>query len=70
MIDNGVNGFVVQNLGEFAAKVIFFLQGNRLPPGAGTYLRTKINRQKIYAELLALFEDVAAGRPRKNISEN
>jgi hypothetical protein len=50
--------------------VIFFLQGNRLPPGAGTYLRTKINRQKIYAELLALFEDVAAGRPRKNISEN
>jgi glycosyltransferase involved in cell wall biosynthesis len=65
MIENGVNGFVVQNLDAFADKVEFFLQGNKLPPGADTYLRKKIDRRKIYAELLALFEAVAAERPRK-----
>jgi glycosyltransferase involved in cell wall biosynthesis len=62
MIDNGVNGFVVQNLDEFAGKVIFFLQGNRLPPGADTHLRRKIDRQKIYADLVAFFKQCANQR--------
>jgi glycosyltransferase involved in cell wall biosynthesis len=62
MIDNGINGFVVQNLDEFAEKVVFFLQGNKLPPGAATHLRKKIDRQAIYADLLALFEACAARR--------
>jgi glycosyltransferase involved in cell wall biosynthesis len=64
MIDNGVNGFVVPDLDKFAEKVTWFIQGNQLPPGAATYLRQKIDRQKIYAELLALFESCAADRKR------
>ena len=66
MIENGVNGFVVQNLDEFAEKVVFFLQGNQLPPEAANYLRKKIDRQKIYAELLALFEACVAERSRNH----
>lgn len=62
MIDSGVNGFVVQNLDEFAEKTDFFLQGNRLPPGADTYLRKKIDRRKIYADLVSLFETCAKKR--------
>ena len=65
MIENGVNGFVVKNLDEFAEKVTFFLQGNKLPPGAATYLRNKINPKKIYAELLGLFEATVADRKRQ-----
>jgi glycosyltransferase involved in cell wall biosynthesis len=64
MIDNGVNGFVVQNLDEFAEKMTFFLQGNKLPPGAATHLRQKIDRQKIYAELVSLFQTCAQKRVR------
>ena len=59
MIDNGVNGFVVQNLDEFAGKVEFFVQGNQLPPGAETHLRRKIDRKKIYTDLVAFFERCA-----------
>jgi glycosyltransferase involved in cell wall biosynthesis len=59
MIENGVNGFVVRNLDEFAAKVEFFLSGNHLPDGAATYLRQKIDTKKIYAELVSLFEACA-----------
>ena len=66
MIDNGINGFVVKNLDEFAEKVIFFLQGNKLPPEAATHLRKKIDRQKIYADLLALFETSVADRSRNH----
>ncbi len=65
MIDNGVNGFVVKDLDEFAAKVVWFLNGNKLPPEAATHLRTKIDRRKIYADLLALFEACAKERPRR-----
>ncbi len=64
MIDNGVNGFVVKNLDEFAEKVAWFLQGNKLPPEAATHLRKKIDRQKIYADLVALFEACAKERVR------
>lgn len=59
MIDNGVNGFVAPDLDEFAAKVKFFIEGNRLPPGAATHLRQKIDTRKIYAELVSLFADCA-----------
>jgi glycosyltransferase involved in cell wall biosynthesis len=59
MIENGVNGFVVKNLDEFAAKVEFFLSGNRLPPEAATYLRQKIDPDKIYSEMVSLFEACA-----------
>jgi glycosyltransferase involved in cell wall biosynthesis len=64
MIDNGINGFVVKTLPEFADRVIFFLQGNKLPPEAATHLRTKIDRRKIYADLAALFEACARERSR------
>jgi glycosyltransferase involved in cell wall biosynthesis len=67
MIDNGINGFVVQNLDEFAEKVVFFLQGNKLPPEAPNYLRKKIDPQKIYADLLALFEACVADRAHNNL---
>ena len=66
MIDNGINGFVVQNLDEFAEKVIFFLRGDKLPPEAATHLRKKIDRQKIYAELVALFEKCSREIGEKN----
>ena len=62
MIDNGINGFVVQNLDEFVAKVLFFLQGNKLPLEAVTHLRKKIDRRKIYAELVSFFEKCAKER--------
>lgn len=62
MIDNGINGFVVQNLGEFAEKVKFFIQGNRLPPEAAGHLRRKVDRQKIFAELIDLFQKAAETR--------
>jgi glycosyltransferase involved in cell wall biosynthesis len=66
MIENGVNGFVVKNLDEFAEKVTFFLQGNQLPPGAANHLRSQINPKKIYAELLSFFETTIADHARKN----
>jgi len=64
MIANGVNGFVVQNLDEFAEKIIFFLQGNKLPAEAADYLRKKIDREKIFMELVSLFEACAKERVR------
>ncbi|HTI99393.1 MAG TPA: glycosyltransferase family 4 protein [Dongiaceae bacterium] len=63
MIKPGVNGFVVQNLDEFAEKIRFFLKGLKLPPEAATYLRKEIDRSKIFGELRALFE--ACQRDRK-----
>jgi len=65
MIDNGINGFVVPNLDQFAKKVIYFVQGNRLPPEAATHLRKKIDRQKIYAELVAFFEKCSRTKDRR-----
>jgi len=62
MIDNGVNGFVVKSLQEFADKVSWFVQGNKLPPEAATHLRAKIDRQKIYAEQIAFFKACAGSR--------
>jgi len=65
MIDNGLNGFIVKDIKEFAERIVFFVQGNKLPPEAATHLRKKIDRQTIYAELRALFEATAADQPRK-----
>jgi glycosyltransferase involved in cell wall biosynthesis len=59
MIENGVNGFVVRNLDAFVDRIGFFLCGNRLPPEASTYLRTKIDRRRIYSDKLALFKACA-----------
>ncbi len=55
MIDSGVNGFVVKDLAAFADRVLFFVRGNKLPPEAARHLRRKIDRRKIYVELLDLF---------------
>jgi len=63
MITNGINGFVVSDLQEFAAKVNFFVGGNQLPPEAATHLRKKIDRAKIYAELQAFFTECAKKQP-------
>jgi glycosyltransferase involved in cell wall biosynthesis len=62
MIDNGINGFVVKNLDEFADQVRFFIGGGKLPPESATHLRSKIDRRKIYADLVALFEACAKDR--------
>jgi glycosyltransferase involved in cell wall biosynthesis len=62
MIDNGINGFVVKDLNQFADKIAFFIRGNSLPPVFSTHLRQKIDRRKIYAELLALFDACAKAK--------
>ncbi|MFO1478194.1 MAG: glycosyltransferase family 4 protein [Verrucomicrobiota bacterium] len=67
MIDNGINGFVVPDLESFAARTAQFIQGFQLPPEGATHLRKKIDRDKIYADLLQLFETCArerTGRPK------
>lgn len=64
MIDNGINGFVVKDLDALAEKVVFFLDGNKLPPEAATHLRAKIDRRRIYADLVAFFETCAGERRR------
>jgi glycosyltransferase involved in cell wall biosynthesis len=62
MIDNGINGFVAKSFPGFVEKVGFFLGGNKLPPESATHLRRKIDRRKIYADLVALFEACARER--------
>lgn len=63
MIQNGVNGFVIKTLPEFAEKVGWFVQGNRLPPESASHLRRLIDRRRIYADLLAFFEGCAKKHP-------
>jgi glycosyltransferase involved in cell wall biosynthesis len=56
MIHNGINGFTVQTLAEFAEKVGYFVKGNQLPPESKTHLRKTIDRRQIYADLQAFFD--------------
>ena len=64
MIDTGINGFIVRSQEEFAEKITHFIRGNQLPPGAAGHLRKKIDRQKIYGELLSFFGDCAREQPK------
>lgn len=64
MIENGINGYTVRTLEEFGARVRGFVRGEQLPPGGATHLRRKIDRDRIYADLTALF-GATAGKPRR-----
>ncbi|HNQ72486.1 MAG TPA: glycosyltransferase [Verrucomicrobiota bacterium] len=71
MIENGTNGYVVSSLDQFVERVRSFAEGHRLPPEAATYLRQKINRERIYADLVAFFDRCRQTRaPRKPLSKS
>lgn len=70
MIKNGTNGFTVSSLNEFADRVRMFVQGHKLPPEAATYLRQKINQERIYADLIGFFQTCAQKRAAQKSLSN
>jgi glycosyltransferase involved in cell wall biosynthesis len=60
ILDQGVNGFLVESLDAFKAKVSDFVAGQRLPTDVAAHLRAKINVPRIYDDLVRMFEEVAA----------